>query len=70
MHIQDLFVGWIAILLGAVSLAVPFSGDALVRRSMLASQLRRRGGQKAVLVVYLLVGIFLIGVGLSLIKAW
>lgn len=70
MHTQDLFVGWIAIILGAVSLAVPFSGEVLVRRSILASQIRQRGGPTAVLVVYLLVGFSLIGVGLSLIKPW
>jgi hypothetical protein len=64
---QDLFVGCVAIALGLGALAAAASGGKLVGWSPVAQGLQRLGGIWVVVLVYGAIGIFLIGVGLSLI---
>lgn len=63
---QDLFVGIVALILGGASLAAAVSGGRWVRWSGLAQGVQRLGGKKSVVLFYGVLGIFLIGVGLSL----
>ena len=65
---QDTFVGCLSILLGCLALAGALSGGRLLRWSRLAQLVERRGGAVAVAVIYGALGIFLIGVGISLLK--
>ena len=68
MHSQDTFVGILAIILGCAALAGAISGGRLLRWSRLAQAVQRSGGTAAVAAVYGALGIFLIGVGISLLK--
>lgn len=68
MHSQDTLVGCLAIGLGLAALAGGLSGGRLVQWSGVARSIQRRGGKLAIVVVYSAIGIFLIGVGISLLN--
>lgn len=63
---QDHLIGGLAVLLGLAALAVAASGGRLAAWSAIAKGLDRLGGKWAVIVVYTALGLFLIGVGISL----
>jgi hypothetical protein len=65
---QDIFVGCLAIGLGCAALAAGFSGGRWLRWSRMAQGIEQLGGKTAVVVVYSAIGLFLIGVGISLLN--
>ena len=65
---QDTFVATIAILLGIGSLAAAISGGRLVKWSGTAQRLERLGGKITLIVFYAALGLFLLGVGISLLN--
>jgi hypothetical protein len=67
MHNQDLFVGIVAIGLGLAAVYGAADQRRLLQVSKLAQSVQQLGGHWAVVGVYGAVGLFLIGVGISLI---
>lgn len=65
---QDLFVGIVALCLGFACLTAAVSGGHFVRWSGLARGIENLGGKLAVIMFYAVLGIFLTGVGISLLR--
>lgn len=65
---QDSFVGVLSIVVGVAALAVALSGGRLATWSAIARGLQSRGGKWAVILFYGALGLFLIGVGISLLR--
>lgn len=65
---QDTFVGAVSIVVGIAALAVALSGGRLAGWSAIARGLDRMGGKWTVSIVYGAIGLFLIGVGISLLR--
>lgn len=64
----DTFVASIAIFLGVGSLAVAGAGPRLIRWSGMAQRIEQSGGRIAFVVIYGALGVFLIGVGISILN--
>lgn len=63
---QDNFVGVVSIVVGLAALAVALSGGRLATWSAIARGVERFGGKWGVILFYGALGLFLIGVGISL----
>jgi len=63
---QNILVAVVALALGAGCLAAAFTRGKLVAWSGMARRIERWGGWPAIVMVYGSLGIFLIGVGISL----
>lgn len=67
MHNQDTFVGLVAIGLGLAACVGAMQPERLVGLSRMAHGLQETAGRRVLVITYGAVGLFLIGVGISLI---